>query len=309
MEVKLVSKIGAGFNGTVYSAKVDGTPCILKVEKYNGDNSTKSSFGREIDFAYFVQKFPNNFMNLQHFSVIENCNHKQIIPKDMCKKYANVMNRKNSNKKCSLISYLPVLEFTWADRPKLTDKQYNSAFYQLMKSINIMHTAGYVHRDIHAKNIMGRRVGNNYQWFLIDYGLVYHPKFIPNASDESYFRNDIFMLINMILTNNILHTNLKNIKVPIFKDVIKRIIDDRRFPSIKKYLPKTNNIAIYNDCVLFITVILHYDLYLEAHDLDLDKYSKYMTVQNIKPELLLYTIKHCCDKRYDRIVKYIHSKL
>ncbi len=56
----------------------------------------------------------------------------------------------------------------------LSNTEYKKMVKDIIKAINIMHTNGYYHCDIHDENIMYKKTGNKYKWYVIDYGLVYH---------------------------------------------------------------------------------------------------------------------------------------
>ena len=53
--IKLKKKLGEGVNGTVYLCEYKGRNMIYKIEKYNNDKSTKSSFIRELEFSKFAK--------------------------------------------------------------------------------------------------------------------------------------------------------------------------------------------------------------------------------------------------------------
>lgn len=303
MNIKIKKKLGVGVNGTVYLVNYGDTPSIMKIEKYDNDVTTKSTYIREVIFAKDVcNKHPDNFMQLKYYGVMENCDHTQPIPKWVDNNTKKKIINKNKLHRCSVLIYSPVMYYTWKDRPRMSKKQYYTAVKQLVKSVDIMHTNGYSHADIHSKNVM-----YDGSWKIIDYGSVKHKLFLANSSDKSS-DNDMLMLLWTISNNKFFsdYVEVKFIKLPPYKTFINRIMNDDRYQIIKKYIPKTKNIGIKNSCIALTCVILYYDLYVESLGYDYNKFKKY-DIGQVDNDLLLYMIKHCMDKDYKLILNYINT--
>lgn len=94
-----------------------------------------------------------------------------------------------------------------------------------------------------------------YHWYLVDYGLIIHPKFKFNKyekyAQETYL--DIFALINLSVAMPIWNIIMKNnIKIEKYEKLVNKIINTPEINIIKKYLPNLNTShhkKIINDCI------------------------------------------------------------
>jgi hypothetical protein len=147
--IKLKKKLGEGVNGTVFLWEYKGRNIIYKIEKYNNDKSTKSSFIRELEFSKFAKLHKNRFMTLKYHNVIKDCKHKQKLPKGFEQfedKFKIRILNKQKYKYCSVLVYEPVLKYTLTKiRDKLTNKQLLYAFNYLLKSIDLLQKHKYVY--------------------------------------------------------------------------------------------------------------------------------------------------------------------
>ena len=316
MNIKIKKKLGVGFNGTVFLSEVNGIKSITKVEKFDGDMTTKSNYIRQVKFNELAKQYPEYFLTLVLSGIQENCNHKQPMPKQCDKKCAKEFNKKNDLPQCYILSYVPVLDGTWDSLQRslskpLSSKQYCSALFQLITACNILKKHGYRHRDIHSKNIMYKLNGNKYRWYLIDYGAIYHKSFTTNRDDKIYDENppDILSVLWALANNHIAHHMWENgIKPTPFKQFIKYIQKSDEYTNIKPFLPITKNEVFISECISLVTMINHYDLYMDAMGMDHVKYKKFHTTQD-DPNVLLYIIKHCTDKTYNQILTYLKNKI
>lgn len=316
MDVKIKKKLGVGFIGTVFLSEVNGIPSATKVEKFNGDMTTKSNYMRQIKFNELAKQYPEYFLTLVFSGVQESCNHKQPIPKNCDKKCTAEVKKKNNLPQCYILSYIPVLDGTYdslqqsLNKP-LSSKQFHSMLFQLITACNILKKYGYRHRDIHSKNIMYKLDSNKYHWYLIDYGTIYHKSFITNRDDKTYDENppDILSVLWAVINNRLKNYMWKNhILMPKFKQFIRHIQKSDKYTEIKPFLPATKNEIVLNECIALISLINHHDLYMDAMGMDHVKYKRFHTTQDY-PETLLYIIKHCTDKTYNQILTYLKNKI
>ena len=306
MSIKIKKKLGEGVNGTVFACKYNGTDAIYKIEKYNNDNTTKSSFIREIEFSKLAKKYPKRFMTLRHHEVINNCDHEQKLPKgfdDWPNAVKKVILKKQKYKYCSVLVYTPVLKYTLKQIfHKLSNRQKKHAMNYLMKSVDILQKAGYVHNDIHWGNVMCDRKVK--YWYIIDYGSIWNKKFITNRIDRlTRYEYDHVSLFWFFMNNPIynymdkynLFDHFDHRK---FKKVIKH---DDRFDEIKKLAPiyainpKNTWISWYD----LITTILHYDLYIKAVGMeDTSIGIKYKNYEQPNKDFLLRKIRKLRKRKF-----------
>ena len=273
MNVKIIRKLGSGVMGTVYLSEIDGVPAITKIEKYDGDITTKASYIRQLIFNDAVaQHHPDRFMTLVSSGVINMCDHKQKLPNFMkgAKPAIKAHHKlRDSWNKCCVLSYKPVLAHTLRSvADKLSDDQKLVIFKHLKKSIEIMQKAGFKHRDIHHNNIMCDKTMK--KWYIIDYGAIWHKSFIPNFDDGDNVMgidgNDLSLPIWFFLKNPVFdYVEEKMIKLPLYKTMIAHIMADKRYTIIKKYLPKIRkDTFLFKNCITQACALLFYDLYIEA---------------------------------------------
>ena len=110
MNISITKKLGSGVMGTVYLSKIDGHNAITKVEKYDGDITTKSSYIRQLLFnEKIASKHPDRFMTLISSGIINDCQHKQQLPefiKNAPPKVQAYHKLRESWTKCYILSYL-----------------------------------------------------------------------------------------------------------------------------------------------------------------------------------------------------------
>lgn len=274
LQSKIIKKLGSGVMGTVYLSNINGEEAITKIEKYDGDMTTKSPFVRQLIFDEQVaKKYPHRFMTLISGSILNDCKHKQKLPsfvKNAPPKIKAYHKLRESWNKCSVLSYRPVLKYTLNEiKDKLSPKKKVEAFEYLKESVEIMQKHGFIHRDLHHGNIMCDKLSGKIKWYIIDYGAIYNSSFIKNTDDEimgttSY---DLNSLIWTFIDNPVFEYIVKHdMQTPPFKKIIKCITTNDKFKNIKKYLPKKikKTDVMYNEYICLICAILYYDLYIDS---------------------------------------------
>ena len=318
MDIKIKRKLGTGVMGTVYLSEINGIKSITKIERYNGDMTTKSPYIRQLKFNELAKKYPNNFLVLVFSGVVEKCEHDNPIirKKRFNKNKMQYLMKINKWEKCSLLSYKPVLDGDLGSIiHKLNSKQSKNALYQIVTCLNIMKKHGYKHRDSHVGNIMYKRINRisakqkllKYQWFLIDYGMISHKSFIKNWHDkyDGGKVNEILKLVKSFTVDKMgLHIRDKKLKLRPYEEYIKKIKESIHYNDIKKYLPKTTNKRLLNESMVFITKIKYHKFSIYGRGFDINKYKKYISKQ-MNEKILLYMVKHCLDKNYSNILNYI----
>ena len=304
LSFKFEEKLGAGLMGTVYKANLNDKKVIAKIEKYDGDLTTKSTYIRQIYFQAALDKHPDlnhHFLKLIFYGVIDDCNHKQVIPEWIGGKFRKRLEEfALKHKKCSLLVYTPILPHTLRDvRGKITKKQKLNGLYQIVEACGNLMEMGFQHNDIHPRNIMYK--GN--EWYLVDYGTINHKKFIQDKKDRQ--RNDILSTVWTFMEDKFWDFLEKTkFKLPPFKVHIEHIQKDPRYDDIKKYLPPTRNKSVIWDAIDTIAYIKYNDLFLDSCNLDHTKYPELLTKPD-NAELLLYIVQHCMDDNYKLILNAI----
>lgn len=305
--LRIQKQLGIGVNGIVNLGSYDGNKVIVKMEKYDGDYSTKSSFIRQIKFDEVARGHPA-FMKLVMNGVKYDCTYTQPIPNWITdKKLLKHLNEKNQYKYCSILCYEPVLDYTLKqirDKIVLTRAQFRSLVIQIISAIKFLQLNGYSHRDIHDGNIMCKVSGfplsakSKFTWYLIDYGLIHHKSFEKNFDDCESRLSDILMFIQYLILTPVIDMMIKkSMLLPQITTMVKHIKSDPRYKSI---LLLTLKSRYQNDLLVLVTIITHYDLYIESLGLDPNKYP---APDQTDPDLILYMIQHCNN------IKLISDKL
>ena len=268
--IKLNKKLGEGVNGTVYLCKYKSRNMIYKIEKYNNDKSTKSSFIRELEFSKFAKLHKNRFLTLKYHNIIKDCKHKQKLPKGFeyfeDKFKIRILN-KQKYKYCSILVYEPVLKYTLTKiRDKLTNNQLLYAFNYLLKSIDLLQKNKYVYNDLHGYNIMTNSTLS--KWYFIDYGAIYKKGWTKNFSDkQSKFNNDYETLIWTFIENPFIDYlyNKGLFKNFNHKKYILSLKNSSKFNEIKKLAPRNSkHKKNWNNWYELIIAISYYNIYCQA---------------------------------------------
>ncbi len=218
---KIIKELGHGMAGTIYLAKLGNKKFALKIEKISEKNikkNTEFSEWREIDFSEkFGNKYPEQFIKLIKYDIVDNCKHNQVYPGDL--KYlpeqvANYFIEKNKSKYCIRKVY-SLVDF---DLTKIIDnldkKQIYSLIVQNAYIIYLLNSNGYSHNDLHSQNIGVIKTKKKYikilgcdvptlgfQYVALDFGLITWNKW-KNSKEENKDMNsdkDIMRIIKRFI--------------------------------------------------------------------------------------------------------------
>lgn len=299
--IQIITKIGEGWAGAVYKCKIGANLFgIYKIEKNNDFNDGyKSNYVRQIDFSNNLgNNYPDRFLTLEQSGIIFNCNYTSHIPQGMPKYLQKEKLKSNQIKSCSYLIYTPILDGTLRQiLPNLSLIEFKKMVNYVFDTIDIIHSNGYLHRDIHDENIMYKKVSGKYIWFIIDYGLIYHTKYTQNNTDilvfQKNWQNDKLAFIYSILKKPILDIiEQQNMWSDInnFEDRIKYIKQASDFDNIKKYIPSNLTLKEIDEVIIIITIILNNKLFIESLGLDYEQYKKY-DISQIDNKFILGLLK------------------
>jgi serine/threonine protein kinase len=302
MNIKIIKTLGSGVMGTVYLAESGKTRYIYKIEKMDDVDI----YNRQVDFNEMVgNQYPNSFLILKSHGVIDECDHKQPIPKWATGAFRKHLVNKNKHTKCFYLLYTPVLDCTFRDiinKVFKNNRLYLKMAYDIMSAINLMHKAGYTHNDIHGGNVMY----NGKRFYLIDYGRISHKKYKSGNIEREvkrYNLSDINMILWNLLVCNRPFMYLEDHKLPIidYKKFMKRINAFTEYKQIYRelgYLPK----PMREEPAILLTAMDYPHIYCECMGL-----KKVIPLEIPYPNMIRYVIKHAADKNYDVILRYIKS--
>lgn len=225
-QVKLNKKIGEGLLGSVYLANAKNNnkkEYAIKIEPILASEIKQNyrySFWREVEFANTMSKYPLHFMKLYDYKITKDDDYK--IKLDKKKILHSSISEKNYYKRLLNSEYRVVKLYSFVDTTlnkvlkswKVFDKVlFYDLFIQIVYAIYLMDKEGYVHRDLHFKNIginftqkktlniFGKKIPTHGMCVVIlDYGEVLHKKYILSGSEKQIiaYENDLFVVLNFV---------------------------------------------------------------------------------------------------------------
>ena len=206
---KIVKELNKGYNGIAYLVEKDNKQYVIKRQKLLPKEvkpNYKYSIWREIDFSKFVNNLSKSkqkyFMKMYNYK-INKCDY-QHKPKYIDPSIKKNLIARNRSKHCLDI----VLEFKGNTlynliKNGLSLKEKYCLIIQVLYALEIMRSNKYLHQDIHQGNITyekikkpikiyGKILPCKYQYSLIDYGLVRHPKYNKTKKDKDDY-NRLFI--------------------------------------------------------------------------------------------------------------------
>ena len=251
-KIKIINKIGSGFQGETYLVKIDNKELILKRQKITYDEYINNTFDnqiyREIEFYKWINKLgKNKIFFMKMISYRKNHCDEDIILKN------NFVSEKLKNSKYCLELILEKKDYTINNNINLLNNiDLFNGFIQCLNILRLMHKSGWIHTDTKADNIAFSLMHNgsnitiknygkiitSYIFSLIDYGSILNKnvvyddlnlnKFIKvNIDYDLYFLIEYFLLNNYELYNKIENWQHKTNNIyNIIKLVDKKIFDN-----------------------------------------------------------------------------------
>lgn len=225
----IIQELGYGMFATVYKIQTPNKKKyalkIQHIKKSDIKPNPKSSIWKEINFSInFANKHPTQFIKLYEYDFIDGCKYKQkysfdvsTFPNDLQKKF----NQLSVSPYCVRMVYDLIDGNLYELDGKLSTKQIYSMIIQLTYSIQLLHSANYVHSDIHNRNIGWVKTGKTtkiklgklniptygYIFKLIDYGMVINKanKMTKKEKVEfaNNFENELVLLVHFMVDSAI----------------------------------------------------------------------------------------------------------
>lgn len=323
--IKILKELGSGGNGTAYLANVDDKLLVYKIEKHDVHDKKKpltSEYLRQVKFDLDIaQHHPEHFMILKGHGIIKNPTY--VHPKTEF--FASIENedrkrrflRKNTQDECFYLIYSPVLEGTFNDVEEeiLSNKDLFLDFlHQIITSINIMHKNGYSQNDFNGSNIMFKKIKDKYQWYLIDYGQIWHESFPVSQLDQDLVKrggktrnHDLFKFLTGYLRLNLTRFRKKYditfIPVEEFDEKMKLLPEFQEITSFKLPLQSKEKQPFG---MVKPFQALYPDVFLKTAGVSDELVKTYVKEYYDLPKALKhYIFTHIYDKDYDEILKSI----
>lgn len=184
----VLKSIGHGVYGIVKLIKYKNVKYALKKEhifKKDIKISMYSSVWRDILFSVCVGNiYPDYFITLYEYNIINNCNFKQPINKHI--KLRPLQKKLFKSKYC--IHKIYSLVDTTLDKIDISTKvQFYNIVIQLCNIMNILYINNFIHGDIHVGNIgIINSSNNNIKIKLIDFGKTQSGKYLLKKEKKEY---------------------------------------------------------------------------------------------------------------------------
>ena len=254
----LGSRIGGGSYGEIYSGHLEGKLCAIKISK-NQSSTIKSRIEYHAENIIHSELFCNTDKKLPSGSA--------LIPKPsfMCKysiskdKYSYMFGMQSLTGNLYHFiknAHIKLTKTTPNEKTKFINN-FTKTMLKMMRGIclllyHLQKNYNFYHRDMHGGNIMYKKTSNQYEWYLIDFGMstmVLHNNQLNTGSVGAYSPysdgakgkdgHDIRLMILSIIDN---HSNQleKLLKPEFFKELsdlnmaILKQFDDNGVPY-KKY--------------------------------------------------------------------------
>ena len=185
------------------------------------EQSLKSPVWREIEFCRIMnKKYPDQFITLHDYKIDEKCNHEQAFigdTKKLPKCQQSFYKKLFASTVCSVKLY-SLIDMTIDELLKSWKTFNKQIFYNLVVQyvciIYAMEKEGFIHRDLHTKNIGIIKTKKKYVTIFnkkilthgfmvqaIDFGVVIHNKFILKTSEKKALKvhTDLFFVASFIL--------------------------------------------------------------------------------------------------------------
>jgi len=334
--VKLGKQLGKGMMGTTYLATdKDGNKYAYKIERILPRETRKnlnSTFWREVDFGVnLANKYPDLFMSLYDWKIINKCEHKQDFSgfdfkmEDLPKEQQNYYKRVNASPYCSIKLWSlidGVLHDMVEPQLKFSKKVFYDIYIQILNIIYVMNKEGYFHNDLHPGNIgyiktdkkfiniMGKDIPTHgYILKAIDFGLVLHDKYPLTPSWREKYENDndlfpVFNLLSIELKTDKLNGNYTWKWFNEWLETSNKLhIPKKYIEKLEKYLPEGHSLNKDN-YKWFMNKLFKMLEYEEWQRI----ITKNKTLQGIKPSYnipethLLYLVKHIYEP--EKVLKY-----
>jgi len=252
-DYKIIKELGHGMVGTTYMVKLNQKKYALKIEKISHKHltfNTKFPEWREIEFSEkFGNKYPEQFIQLYQYDIKENCDHVQEYHIDIDKlPYPQEVITKLKDKYESNYCIRKIYSLVDSDLSKiindLNKKEIYSLIIQNAYIILLLTKNGYLHNDLHGKNIgviktkkkfiniMGIKTPTmGYNFLALDYGLVTKDTWELSEYEKKFKNKDVIRIITKLIkyTNNNSNKGFSDNKLLSIKE-----IDSNKFELNKK---------------------------------------------------------------------------
>jgi len=292
-KIKINNLISYGMKGTVYNAEYNNQNYAYKIEHILKTEIKKQK--NEINFSIKLgNKYPEHFIYLYDYKLINNCDHKQQYSFNVNnfpdKKYYLKLAKSNL---CIAKLYSLIDGTLDSIFNILNENQLYSLYIQITYILYLLNKYRYSHNDIHTKNIgyiktnkeyikiFGNKIPTfGYIYKLIDYGEI-------NKIDKK--NPELFSLLYMMYDLNISNYNIN------WKKSDKIIFNTNEFKIINKNFK-------YKNLSLFLFSILHNKLY---YDIRIKK--DISTIYFINSNIIINIILLMNNLDYKNIILYLLS--
>ncbi len=312
---KIIKELGYGFMGTVYLVEKNNKKYAMKIEHVlESDIINKNSkvFRENRFYEKFANKYPQYFVIMKDFDIIDNCTHIQKYPPSFTDKFDNIIKNLANSKYCTRRIITLINNSLKSIIHTLTPNQIYSAIIQIHYITNLLHKNKYVQVDASIANvgyiktdIKYIKIDNHmiptfgYIYKLYDFGSVLHIS-DTTVSNFNFIKNKELLKIASYLYEN----SIQYIDIYSKKKYINSIMDSPEFEDIKNILKKpARSPYIY----IRMYEILNNEKFKEL--INLEKENRNPIKFYIPQEDILYYIKEINNNNFNNIINYFLAKI
>jgi serine/threonine protein kinase len=246
---EIIKELGYGFMGTVYLVEKNKKKYAMKIEHVlESDIINKNSkiFRENRFYEKFANKYPEYFVTMKEFDIIDNCKHIQKYPPSHTNKFDNMIQNLANSVYCTRRIITLIDNSLLSIINTLTYNQIYSAIIQIYYITNFLHKNKYIQVDagIHnvgyiKTNIKYIKIDNHmiptfgYIYKLYDFGSVLHIS-DTTFSNFNFIKNkELLKIASYLYENSIIYIDIYS-----KKKYITSIMNSPEFEDIKNILKK-----------------------------------------------------------------------
>jgi serine/threonine protein kinase len=256
---KIIKELGYGFLGTVYLVEKNKKKYGMKIEHVlESDVINKDSklFRENRFYEKFANKYPEHFVTMKEFDIIDNCKHIQKYPRKILTRFQEITLELERSKFCIRRIITLIDGSLGSIINTLSVNQIYSALLQIYCITNLMHKNKYVQVDAHINNVGYIKTDKKYIkidnyniptfgyiYKLYDFGFVLHitdtvyGNFLYNKNNEllniiTYFYENNEQYIYMFNRNKFLNIIKKSDE---FED-IQNILQNKKVTMLSPFI-------------------------------------------------------------------------
>ena len=319
IEYNIIKTLGKGQEGTVYQISINGINYALKIEHILQEHIKYSKYSpvwREINFCRKVaNKYPDYFINLIDFEIIDSCDHKQYNNlKGLNAERRDKIIKRNASSYCVKKIYTLIDTTLREIQHTLNIKQLYSFIIQMFYIFYILHKYKYIHGDVHDGNIGVIKTNKQYItifdmkiptfgyiYKLIDFGLVLKRSDVEKQNMNEFehkYKIESSNIIYALARSDFWNYKLKKHLYIDWKQVYEKFTKTKEYNQFK-------NISDDHFVQMFLFELLYIDKFRQLVIPNINKHFQVHLYVDIKD--IIFILEN--NNNHKKVIKYFYNKL